>query len=93
MEFIKIFDNIYNEDVCSLEEGFYIDKSTGSREVSFVDSNKIIWCLGINFESFMDKYLETNKPKIEEKTSESVSVETMLKAIAVANGNVKDLEL
>jgi len=93
MEFIKICDNIYNEDINSLEEGFYIDKSMGNRGVCYVDSLRSIWCLGASFESFMDKYLETNKPNVEEKPSESVSVETMLKAIAVANGNVKDLEL
>ena len=91
MKFIKVVDNISEEDAESLKEGFY--KNESFSEVCFVSENKNIWSLGVEFESFMDKYLETNKPKIEEKTSESVSVETMLKAIAVANGNVKDLEL
>mgnify|MGYP003652889894 CR=1 FL=1 len=91
MEFIKVVDNIFEEDAESLQEGFY--KNESCSEVCFVCENKNIWSLGVEFESFMDRYLETNKPKIEERTSESVSVETMLKAIAVANGNVKDLEL
>ncbi len=89
MEFIKIYDNIYNEDKNSLEEGFYVDKSMGHEAVCFVGADKDIWCLGTGFETFMDKYLEVNKPK----PIDSVSVETMLKAIAVSNGNVKDVEL
>ncbi len=89
MEFIKICDNIYNEDKNSLEEGFYVDKSAGYEVVCFVGTAKDIWCLGAGFESFMNKYLEVNKPK----PIESVSVETMLKAIAVSKGNVKDVEL
>jgi hypothetical protein len=90
MEFIKICDNIYSEDVQFLDEGFYKNKDLN--DIVFVDKHKCFFTLGVDFESFMDKYLETNKPKVGENTSESVSVETMLKAIAVANGNVKDLE-
>ena len=91
MDFIKICDNIYNEDVNSLEEGFYRNKDLN--DIVFVDKHKCFFTLGSDFESFMNKYLETNKPKMEENIGGSVSVETMLKAIAVANGNVKDVEL